>query len=179
MLEAAGRLFATQRYHEVRMEDIAAEAEVGKGTLYRYFGDKDDLYFALLTQASQDFTRRIKRTLSRASGARERLTAMVADIICYFDEHPHMLDLIQRAEVLPRPGKEFPWQQTRTSMIGLVEDLFDEGARQEEFEIRKPQQAALMLLGGLRSVIRFGKRPRPAGLARQIIGDFLEGAARL
>src|SRR5262245_18615534 len=44
MLNAAARLFGTQRFHEVRMEDIAAEAAVGKGTIYRYFSDKDELY---------------------------------------------------------------------------------------------------------------------------------------
>ncbi len=33
MLEAAGRLFGTRRFHEVRMEDVASEADVSKGTL--------------------------------------------------------------------------------------------------------------------------------------------------
>ena len=48
VLDAAARLFGTQRFHEVRMEDIAAEATVGKGTLYRYFNDKEELFVALL-----------------------------------------------------------------------------------------------------------------------------------
>ena len=41
ILEAAAQLFATHRYHEVRMEDVAAEAGVAKGTIYRYFKDKE------------------------------------------------------------------------------------------------------------------------------------------
>ena len=47
MLDAAARLFGAHRFHEVRMEDVAAAAEVGKGTLYRYFRDKEELYLAL------------------------------------------------------------------------------------------------------------------------------------
>ena len=35
-----------------------------------------------------------------------------------------------------------------------------------------------MLLGGLRSIIRFGDRPRPPDLARRIVKNFLEGAGR-
>ena len=54
MLLAAARLFGTQRFHEVRMDDIAAEAEVSKGTLYRYFKDKDELYLALVARCSRN-----------------------------------------------------------------------------------------------------------------------------
>src|SRR3982751_2583997 len=47
ILDAAAQLFASHRYHEVRMEDIASHAQVAKGTIYRYFHDKEDLYLAL------------------------------------------------------------------------------------------------------------------------------------
>jgi hypothetical protein len=34
----------------------------------------------------------------------------------------------------------------------------------------------MMLFGGLRSVIRFGKQPRPRDLPRRIVANFLQGA---
>src|SRR5437870_11526186 len=98
MLNAAARLFAAQRYHQVRMEDIAAEAGVGKGTLYRYFRDKEELYLALLARASTQILQRLEETIAHAAGARARLRAVVAGIVTFFDEQPHFLDLIQRAE---------------------------------------------------------------------------------
>jgi AcrR family transcriptional regulator len=52
ILDAAARLFASHRFHEAKMDDVAALAEVGKGTLYRYFQDKEALYLALLERAS-------------------------------------------------------------------------------------------------------------------------------
>src|SRR5215510_6251973 len=51
ILDTAARLFDKRRYHELRMEDVAAQAGVAKGTLYRYFHDKEDLYIALLLSA--------------------------------------------------------------------------------------------------------------------------------
>lgn len=176
VLEAAARLFGTQRFHEVRMEDIAAEAAVGKGTLYRYFADKEELYWALLTHSSAQLSRRLEEVLEPAHGARQQLEAMVEAIIAFFDENPHLFDLIQRAEVHHRPGVASPWQQTRDDLLRLLLGLFEAGQRQGEFTIRHPDLAALMLLGGLRSVIRFGKRPRSRELARQIVTDFLRGA---
>src|SRR5438445_7592677 len=47
ILNAAAQLFAKHHYHEVRMDDIAAHAGVAKGTVYRYYRAKEDLYLAL------------------------------------------------------------------------------------------------------------------------------------
>jgi hypothetical protein len=38
--------------------------------------------------------------------------------------------------------------------------------------------SALMLLGGLRAVTRFGQRPRPADLVHRMVQTFLDGAGR-
>src|SRR5438067_860238 len=173
MLDAAARLFGTQRFHEVRMEDIAAEAGVGKGTLYRYFSDKEELYLDLLKRSSKQFLDRLHEHMGRAGGPREKLEACVAAIVSFFDEQPHLLDLIQRAEVLRDPNRAFPWQGTREELIQLMLDLFEDGKSAGEFIIRDPEIAALMLLGGLRSVIRFGVQPRPHDLARRIANGFL------
>jgi AcrR family transcriptional regulator len=173
MLDAAGRLFAAQRFHQVRMEDIAAEAGVGKGTIYRYFQDKEELYLALLRRASEQLLARLHEHLARADGSRQRLEAIVAAILSYFCEHPHLFDLIQRAEVVH--GPDFPWQQTRREAVGMMIRLFEEAKRKGEFAVADPELAALLLLGGVRAVIRFYKKPRSRDLARRIVDTFLAG----
>jgi AcrR family transcriptional regulator len=178
IIDAATHLFGTKHFHEVRMEDIALEAEVGKGTLYRYFLDKEELYLALLARASRQIVRRLEDEVRHTQGARHRLEAVVGAIIAFFDERPPLLDLIQRAEVLQRPGGTFPWQQARDDLTRLIKNLFGEGKAQGEFAIRDPDLAVLMLMGGIRSVIRFGHRPRAADLARHIVANFLQGASR-
>ncbi len=176
ILDVAGRLFGTQRFHEVRMDDIATEAGVGKGTLYRYFKDKEELYLALLKRASEQFMARLQEESARVEGTRAKLEAVVGAIIAYFDEYPHMLDLIQRAELMRPSGTEFPWQQTRTELTKLTSGLFKEGNDRGEFTVSDPDLAMLLLLGGLRGVIRFGERPRPGDLARRIVDSFLNGS---
>src|SRR5262249_38637529 len=93
-----------------------------------------------------------------------------------FDENPNLLDLIQRAEVMRGSGPEFPWHEARTEILHLVLDIFKEGKARDEFCIRDAETSAMMLLGGLRSVIRFGKQPRPRDLAARIVEAFLLGA---
>jgi AcrR family transcriptional regulator len=177
MLDAASRLFGSQRFHEVRMEDIAAEAAVGKGTIYRYFSDKEELYLALLERASSQVVSRIQHALRNSGGSRRQLQAIVRALIEFFDEHPHIFDLIQRAEVLQCRGGDFPWQKARDELMRIVGDVLADGVREGAFWIPDPELAVLLLLGGLRAVIRFGRRPRRLDLAEQIVDQFLGTAS--
>jgi TetR/AcrR family fatty acid metabolism transcriptional regulator len=175
MLQAAVALFGSQRFHEVRMEDIAAAAGVGKGTIYRYFSDKEDLYLALLDRASKQMRERLQKLDRLKEKPRAKLRAIVASIVEFFDEQPHLLSLIQRTEVTQ--GPTFSWQKVRDEMLGMVIDVLKAGKAQGEFSVQDPDLVALMLLAGLRGVIRFGKRPRPRDLAQRIVDIFLRGAA--
>lgn len=51
ILDAAEAAFGRREFDEVTTDDIAAGAGVGKGTLYRYFPTKEDLYAATLLRA--------------------------------------------------------------------------------------------------------------------------------
>jgi AcrR family transcriptional regulator len=176
MLDAASRLFAAKHFHQVRMEDIAAEAGVGKGTLYRYFLTKDDLYLKLLERAAVEYMARLRQAVQTAEGSRARLVAVVAAIVAYFDARPHILELLQRAEVDRGRGTGFPWLRAREGLFRLVSDLFAEGCRRGEFRVADPELAMMLLLGGLRTVLRFGPRPRPPCLAERVVDALLQGS---
>src|SRR5262249_5928342 len=100
ILAVAARLFAAHRFHEARMEDLAAAAGVGKGTLYRYFRDKEALYLALLARAQEGMTRRLSEAAEGPGRARARLEAVVAAILDYLDQQPHLFELILHAEAM-------------------------------------------------------------------------------
>jgi AcrR family transcriptional regulator len=176
ILDAASGLFARLRFHIVRMDDIAAEAEVSKGTLYSYFHDKDELYHALLARASQGMVAALLKAAGEPGQPRDKLVAIVGAILEYFDGKPHLLDVIQRVEVLAQNEVDFPWQKARDVSMRLVQEIFAQGHNTGAFETPDPELAALLLFGGLRSVIRFGKKPRDPRLAERIVDTILHGA---
>jgi AcrR family transcriptional regulator len=55
ILEAAAALVDERGIERVSMDDVARKACVGTGTLYRRFGDRAGLAFALLEQHATDF----------------------------------------------------------------------------------------------------------------------------
>ncbi len=48
ILSALERLLPGRRFHEITLEEVAREAQVGKGTIYLYFHDKDALFAELV-----------------------------------------------------------------------------------------------------------------------------------
>lgn len=174
ILEAASRLFGRRRFHEVRMEDIAAEAEVGKGTLYRYFADKEELYLALLGRAAEQYMRLIAAETAKGADPRKKLRALVSAGFSFFDRQSHLGPLIQRAEVT---HADSPWQPAREAFLSLALEIMNEARDEGAFTVADPTTAALLLLGGVRSVYLFGRKPRPRDLADRIVHALLNGVA--
>ena len=176
MLNAAARLFAGEHFHKVRMEDIAAEAAVGKGTIYRYFEDKEELYLALLDRASKQVQERTRRELDRYVGTRAKLAGIARAILEFHDEQPHIVHLIQRAEATR--GAASPWQEARDVVTGWCRQVFEQAITDEEFKVRDLDFVAYQFLGVVRAAVLSGRRPRPVGLAVDLVADFLDGAAQ-
>jgi AcrR family transcriptional regulator len=53
IIEAAERLLRDQGAHAITMDRLACEAGVGKGTLFRRFGDRASLFHALLDESER------------------------------------------------------------------------------------------------------------------------------
>jgi AcrR family transcriptional regulator len=78
VLEAAERLVAARGADAVTMDQVAHAARVGKGTLFRHFGDRCGLMRALLDERERSFQEDFIRgpaPLGPGASARERLVA--------------------------------------------------------------------------------------------------------
>jgi len=98
ILEAAERLFKDRGVAGVSMDDVAAEAGVGKGTLYRRFGDKAGLGIAVLDERERELQDAILRgppPLGPGAPPRKRLKAFVR---AYLDYAWRNLELLVVAE---------------------------------------------------------------------------------
>ena len=50
LLAAAEEVFSHRGYAQATLDDVIKVADTGKGTVYRYFGSKDNLFYALVLQ---------------------------------------------------------------------------------------------------------------------------------
>lgn len=99
ILEAAEMLFAEHGAESVSMDAVAEAAGVGKGTLYRRFGDRSGLARAILDERDREFQEKLIRgepPLGPGADAAERLIAFGDGVIDLVAVHG---DLIMAAQV--------------------------------------------------------------------------------
>ncbi|MDI6853316.1 MAG: TetR/AcrR family transcriptional regulator [Deltaproteobacteria bacterium] len=73
MLATALDLFSQKGYHNVSMQEIAAQAEFATGTLYKFFQNKEDLYKALVLEQCDKFEEAITRAIEKPEDEVEKL----------------------------------------------------------------------------------------------------------
>lgn len=94
ILVAAERLFERDGTENVSMDQIAEAAGVGKGTLYRRFGDRQGLAYAILDEREREFQESLIRgepPLGPGAPPRERLLAFGTEIAARFERYGDLL----------------------------------------------------------------------------------------
>src|ERR1700686_3647293 len=56
ILETAMRHFAERGYHATRIEDIATELSIAKGSVFQHFGSKEGLFLVAYQKATASFS---------------------------------------------------------------------------------------------------------------------------
>ena len=80
ILNAAEDIFTQKGFDDARMEDIAEETGVSKGTLYLYFKSKNDLIFAILDRMFEREFKQFENLDNGITSARDKIW-MITDMI--------------------------------------------------------------------------------------------------
>ncbi len=171
IVATAAKMFGTRPFHKVRLDDIAAAAHIGKGTLYVYFDNKEDLYFSLLYDGFERLLNDLRAELGEGTDghklpAAEALRRAVDALVAFAFAHPHLYELMRNlGEVKRLSGTE--WKTKRQEFIDLVAHTIRRGVDAGELADPNPEMTAACLGGMVRSIMLFG----PKGLQEKDVAD--------
>jgi AcrR family transcriptional regulator len=126
VLEVAERLFA-ERGEAVTMDEIARQAGVGKGTVYRRFGDRAGLAQALLDTRERELQTAILRgppPLGPGAPPRERLHAFLHALV---DRNERHLDLLAMANAGDVAHSNSVYSAVHLHVVVLLRELAPDG----------------------------------------------------
>lgn len=103
-LTAAERLFSEKGYFETSMEDVARAAEYATGTIYRYFGSKEELYHQLLLRKGRAYYASIVEEMAKASTTLEKVQALIRGKLHFFFANRDFMRIYLHHLARPAPG---------------------------------------------------------------------------
>lgn len=90
-LKATLELISEQGFHGTPMSQIAQRANVGVGTIYRYFSGKEDLINALYIDVKSRLARYTLHNYAESMAVHESFILLLRNIVDYFRANPQEL----------------------------------------------------------------------------------------
>jgi AcrR family transcriptional regulator len=178
ILQSAMELFGERGFEDVSIDDIATRAGVGKGSVYRQFGSKEQLYAASVIEGFVQLRTQIENALAKASSIPERISTIVHQTLAYFWTRRQFFVLLRDPAKLPR-AQEVRYRKERGQLAALVSEVLREGARNRL--IRDDLDFDLMaeaLLGMVRGVQRYkGEHVGLDDAVHTVVSTFLYGGS--
>jgi AcrR family transcriptional regulator len=181
ILKSAAQLFSERRFDEVLMDDIAHEAGVAKGTLYSYFQDKEELYFAVVFDGIHQLNERLQREAGEVSNPEAQLREMIHSIVSFFRQNRFFFKLMSIEDAKAEAGRgtnRQRWRQERRQQIDAIEAVLSRGVDQGVFDVSHPRIQAHILRDMVRSAMMAGGDLSVDEMVSVIAGTFLHGVRR-
>src|SRR5581483_3271310 len=94
IVKAALRRLLSSDYETIKVSDVAKDAKVALGTLYRYFSSKEHLFAAVFHEWQQSLARRIQAGPPAEGSESDRLREFLRQTVRAFQVQPQFYKLL-------------------------------------------------------------------------------------
>jgi AcrR family transcriptional regulator len=108
ILDAARTVFFRDGFMPANLDEVAQRAGVAKGTLYRYFENKAELYVAVLSANGDVFERKMRETITPDLDPAEQLRRLARFYVHHWTAHREYFQIF--------------WALENESVIGVLPD---------------------------------------------------------
>lgn len=171
ILDAASELFASRPFHEVRLEDIASLARVGKGTVYLYWSSKEEVYLAIVRRGFTRVLEQIDEQLPGEGGAWEKIHAVIRGLVDFAYKHPGVYRVMRSGMLTPDDPE---LQRVRAALADRITSVIQRGVAVGELADPYPALTTQFILSFARGAALYP----PEGMTQEVLGAHLLGVLK-
>lgn len=178
ILKAVEKVFRDRRFDEVTLDEIAAEAHVGKGTIYLYFQDKEDLFLQMVQEGLRGQRAAIETIAVSEADVPGKLRAIAESASRFIQRHHSAFKLMHSPEFANRrPGSREIMAEHHERIDAVLGNVFREGKQSNVLRADLDVDAATCVFRGFilaRNLkVLHGGRSLPLA---KLVDLFLKGA---
>ena len=185
ILDAADRLLARYGYKKMTVDDLAADAGIGKGSVYLHFSSKEDVVISHVDRIVDRLCVKMEQIAAKDAPAAVRLRAMLIERVVFrlqavqhYTEALNDLAAAIRPKLLERRAEHFA-REAR-----LLQRVVAEGRRDGEFDAAGGAATARALVEATNALLPYSLSPQELGDVAEVrrrisvIADLLVGGLR-
>ncbi len=124
ILEQAAVLFAQHGYSETDTQSLAESLGVGKGTVYRYFPSKRELFLAAADRVMRQLRCRVDLSIQGIVEPLEQIRVAIRTFLGFFAEHPEFVELLIQERAQFKDRKKPTFIEHREANVRRWQDLY-------------------------------------------------------
>src|SRR5262245_55428619 len=179
ILETAAKLFARYGYADTDTQLLADELGVGKGTLYRYFPSKQELFLAAVDRVMRKLRQTIDASIAQIEDPLDRIAQAIRTFLGFIANHPEFVELLMQERAQFKDRKKPTYFVHREANVerwrALYRSLIAEG-RVRQMTVERISDVISQLLYGTMFTNYFtGQRKPPEVQAEEILDVVFQG----
>jgi len=178
ILRHASDLFGNKDFARVSIDKVASRSGVGKGSIYRQFGSKEELYASVVIEGFKHLQKEIRSALSGTVSTRDQIATVVRHTLTFFWTRRQFFALLRDPTRIPA-RLERSYRKERQELASLVEAILVEGiqsvALRPDLDTRIVAESLLGMLRGINRYCRDYTTPELASEA--VVSLFLDGCS--
>ena len=179
ILETATELFADQVSPTRSRRCLADRLQVGKGTIYRHFPSKRELFLAAADRVMRKLQEQVNANIAGIDDGLERIERAIATFLSFFAEHPSFVELLIQERAYFKDRKRPTYFEHREINIErwrqVYRDLIAEG-RVRDMPVEQITNVVSNVLYGIMVTNFFNGQPKPSDVqAREILDVVFNG----
>lgn len=161
ILDAAYIVFSRKGFHRATVDEIIALADTGKGTVYNYFVNKEQLFYTLIKEYSNPFNKKVEEIAASDLGALDKISILTKEFLAFYSKNADLWRvLIHEMRTFGEDGysgfneeQKEKYKKNFDSTIILLENVILQGVEQKLVRECNAKQAAYGLFSAIIAIV--------------------------
>ncbi len=154
IIRSAAQAFGRKGFHATTLDEIAADLDVTKASLYYYFATKEDLLYEVHLLSMQEVTEVLEKIRERGGPPPDQLRRAVREHLRIMATHYEGAFLLQQEYDLA-PSRRDEIRRLRDNYETIFRNILEEGEQQRLFRVKDVHVAARVILGAINWLLRW------------------------